>query len=229
MLQKISNMIWYACYGSNMNFNRFLKYIKGGQLIVNGETKEYKACLTDKLPPRQSEPYLINRRFFFAKESKTWNKHGVGFISNKRNKKSKTLGKLYLISKAQFSHLFAQENGRGASKIDYENLLSNGILDFDYNFYNRIVILNKDYKGYPILTFTNKSTLPTNKPHFEYAQLIKNGLMLTHNLTSQEAIDYLSKKGTGAKKSDLKKSQSTNAADAKRVSNLLKVGNPADH
>ncbi|OJY88663.1 MAG: hypothetical protein BGP13_17300 [Sphingobacteriales bacterium 40-81] len=199
-------MVWYACYGSNMDFDRFLKYIKGGQLIVNGATKVYKACPTDTLPPRQSESYSINRRFFFAKESTTWNKQGVAFISNKKNKKSKTFGKLYLISKDQFSHLFAQENQRNVVEIDYAMLLRNDFLDFDYNFYNRIVILNKNYKGYPILTFTNKSTLPTNKPHFKYAQLIIYGLKQTHNLTSKEAISYLSKRGTGAKKIDLKES-----------------------
>lgn len=186
-----------------MDLDRFLKYIQGGQLIVNDVPKAYKACPTDTSSPKRDEPYSIDRKFFFAKESKTWNKHGVGFISNKRNKKSKTLGRLYLISKAQFSHLFAQENGRDTAKIDYEKLLSTGVLDFDYNFYNRIILLDKDYNGSPILTFTNKSNPPTNKPHFEYAKLISNGLKLTHKLTNKESVDYLSKKGTGAKKKDL--------------------------
>lgn len=188
-----------------MDTDRFLKYIQGGQLTVNGETRDYKACPTDTLSPKKSEPYLIDRKFFFAKESKTWNKHGVGFISNKRNKKSKTFGKLYLLSQAQFSHLFAQENGRESAKINYEALLKNGVLDFDYNFYNRIILLDKSYNGHPILTFTNKDNLKVNEPHLEYAQLISNGLKLTHKLTDKEAIEYLTKKGTGAKKNKLTK------------------------
>lgn len=203
MQQTTSNLIWYACYGSNMDLDRFLKYIQGGQLTVNGEIKNYKACTTDTSLPKNSEPYLIDRKFFFAKESKTWNKSGVGFISNRKNKKSKTFGKLYLISKVQFSHLFAQENAKKTAKIDFDKLSKLGILDFDYNFYNRIVQLDKNYKGFPILTFTNKDNLTTNKPHLEYAQLISNGLKLTHKLTSKESVDYLSKKGTGAKKKDL--------------------------
>lgn len=203
MEQSTSNLVWYACYGSNMDLDRFLKYIQGGQLTVNGEIKIYKACPTDTSLPKKTEPYLIERKFFFAKESKTWNNHGVGFISNKKNKKSKTLGKLYLISEAQFSHLFAQENGRGAAKIDFNNLSKQGILDYEYNFYNRIVQLKKNYKGFPVLTFTSRDKLTTNKPHLEYARLISSGLKLTHKLTSKEALDYLSKKGTGAKKKEL--------------------------
>jgi hypothetical protein len=203
MRQKTSNMIWYACYGSNMDVDRFLKYIKGGQLTVNGETKTYKACPTDTSTPQKSEPYSIDRKFFFAKESKTWNKHGVGFISNRKNKKSKTFGKLYLISEAQFSHLFTQENARKNVTIDFDKLSEQGILDFDYNFYNRIVQLDKDYKGFPILTFTNKENLKINKPHSEYTLLIANGLKLTHKLSSKEVINYLCKNGTGVKKKDL--------------------------
>lgn len=203
MAQMISNMIWYACYGSNMDLERFLKYIQGGQLNVNGNIKNYKACPTDNSLPQNSEPYLIDRKFFFAKESKTWNKHGVGFISNKRNKKSKTFGKLYLISEAQFSHLFALENGRETAKISFDKLSKLGILDYGYNFYNRIVLLDKNHKGFPILTFTNRENPKTNKPHPEYAQLITSGLKLTHKLTINEAVDYLSKKGTGATKKEL--------------------------
>ena len=197
-------MIWYACYGSNMDYERFLKYIQGGQLIVNNKTKEYKACPTDVKPPEQSEPYSIDRRLFFAKESNTWNQHGVAFISNKRNKNSKTFAKLYLISEDQFSHLFAQENGRSNVRIDYKHLFENGYLDFDYNFYNRILVIEKNHKGFPVLTFTNKSKLLPNKPFVEYASLIINSLISTHNLTTKEAFDYIVRNDTGASRKDLK-------------------------
>lgn len=196
-------MIWYACYGSNMNLDRFLKYIQGGTLTVNGLDKIYKPCPGDVSVPSQSEPYFIDRKFFFAKESKTWNQNGVGFISTNKNKRSKTLGRIYLISEAQFSHLFGQENSRETSKIDFEKLLKNRMLDFDYNFYNRVLLLEKDYKGYPVLTFTNKGKLSTNSPHLEYARLISEGLKIVHQLTSKQSLDYLTK-GTGASKKLLK-------------------------
>jgi len=110
---------------------------------------------------------------------------------------------LYLISETQFSHLFAQENGRETAKINFDKLLKLRILDYDYNFYNRIVQLDKNYKGFPILTFTNRDNLTTNEPHPEYAQLITNGLKLTHKLTIKETVDYLGKKRTGATKKEL--------------------------
>lgn len=205
MKQSTSNMVWYACYGSNMDSGRFSKYIQGGQLIVNGVVKDYSPCPVDASPPQQSEPYSIDRRFFFAKKSKTWNQHGVGFISNKRNKRSKTFAKLYLISESQFSHLFAQENGRQTSHINYKQILNNGYLDFEYNFYNRILLMDENYAGFPILTFTNKSNLTTTKPMSEYVNLISNGLKLTHGLSNKEVFDYLGKNGSGVRKKDLKK------------------------
>jgi len=206
-------MIWYACYGSNMDYERFIKYIQGGRLIVNNKTKEYKPCPTDVKPPEQSEPYTIDRRLFFAKESNTWNQHGVAFISNKRNKKSKTFAKLYLISEDQFLHLFAQENGRLNARIDFEQLFQNEYLDFDYSFYNRILVIEKDHKGFPVLTFTNKSKLLPNKPFVEYASLIINSLISTHNITIKEAFDYIARNETDAWKKDLKVKLNQHKAD----------------
>jgi hypothetical protein len=109
---------------------------------------------------------------------------------------------LYLITEAQFSHLFAQENGRETAKIDFEKLLKNKMQDFDYNFYNRILVLEKEYKGYPVLTFTNKEKLPLNPPHLEYARLIANGLKLTHKLSSKQSLEYLTRR-TGASRKAL--------------------------
>jgi hypothetical protein len=198
-------MIWYACYGSNMDSDRFIKYIQGGEISINGKIKTYKPCITDKKAPRSSEPYLLNRRFFFAKESPTWDNHGVAFISKWSKTKSKTFAKLYLISRTQFSHLFAQENGRLTVVVDYDKLFLNRYLDFDFNFYNRIILIDQNHKGYPILTFTNKYKLTTNRPLFGYAKLIFNGLQTTHKLEAKEAFDYLTRNGTGSVKKDLVK------------------------
>ncbi len=196
-MQTNPDMVWYACYGSNMDLNRFLIYIQGGQLVINGQVKTYRACENDIQPPINSEPYLIQRRFYFAKESGTWNNRGVGFISAKSNKRSLTYARLYLISKNQFSHLFASENGRRTSTINYEQLCNTKLLDFDYNFYNRVLQLNENYKGYPIITFTNKDVLPLNYPMDEYLRLISNGLKITHKLSNKDIAEYFSKSKIG--------------------------------
>lgn len=187
-------MIWYACYGSNMDSGRFLIYIQGGNLVVNGTNRPYDACQKDSSPPRDSEPYIIRRRFYFAEKSKTtWNGHGVGFISNKPNSRSVTYAKLYLISKHQFNHLFEQENAGNPRNINYKDLEKNRKLDFPTGFYNRIIQLKDSYKNYPILTFTNKRNLQKNNPMDEYVQLISNGIKATHNLSDKDILRYIKK------------------------------------
>lgn len=182
--------VWYACYGSNMDGDRFLKYIQGGKLVINGNIKEYSACLTDREEPKDSRPYIIlNRKFYFAKESKTWNRCGVGFIKNKEG--SKAFAKLYLISKPQFSHLFVIENARKKSEVDFDKILKDGFQNFNYNFYNQIILLDRNYGGYPIVTFTNKDKLEANEPFEDYLKLVKTGLKQTHKLSDIELFGYL--------------------------------------
>jgi len=186
-------LIWYACYGSNMDLQRFLIYIQGGNLIVNGRAKTYRRCEDDAQEPRNSESYIIHHRLYFAKESETWNQHGVGFISTKKDMRSLAYARLYLINRTQFEHLFASENGRRTTNIDYEIIDSNKFQDFDYNFYSRIIQLEDNYKGYPVMTFTNKEILPINNPMDEYLQLISNGLNTVHQLNDGEIVQYFKK------------------------------------
>ncbi len=193
-------MVWYACYGSNMDLDRFLKYLQGGELVVNGKVRKYAPCPTDTSPPRETEPYFINRRLYFAKKSITWNKQGVGFISTKRNPRSRTYSKLYLISEDQFTHLFAGENSVQTIFIDYAGLKKTGSLDFDSEYYNRIIQLEKDYKGYPVLTFTNKKILPANKAMREYVELIGKGIKNTHDISNRQLAGYFVKVKAGFSK-----------------------------
>lgn len=187
---KEEELVWYACYGSNIDLDRFLIYIKGGNLTVNGVVKPYRRCNEDDEAPRDSEPYIINHRLYFAKESSTWSDNGVGFISTKKNQRSNTYAKLYLISKIQFAHMFASENSRRTTHIDYNFLQNKKFQDFEYNFYNRIIQLEDNYNGYPILTFTNKVILQNNNPMDGYLQLISRGLKSVHQLNQNEITQY---------------------------------------
>lgn len=197
------DLIWYACYGSNMDLDRFLKYIQGGELLVNGRIHRYAPCPSDTAAPRQTGPYLINRRLYFAKHSVTWNQQGVGFISTKKNLRSLTYSKLYLISEEQFTHLFAGENSVSEISIDYDRLKKTGSLDFDSEYYNRIIQLDKDYKGYPVFTFTNREILPPNKPMRDYVELIGTGIKETHNVSNEQLVDYFIKSKAGFSKKRL--------------------------
>lgn len=203
------SLLWYACYGSNMDLGRFLVYINGGSLPNN--PKVYPPCI-DRTPPVEGGNYIIKNRLYFGKDSKTWvtidnngNKirHGVGFISPKSDSRSITYAKLYLISRVQFSHLFNLENSRVTSiTIDYNHLQNNKILDIiqdnngdNVNYYNRIIKLDPNYNNYPILTFTNQTIQPKNSPKDQYVQYIRGGIVATYgNDLSPEQIDKYFKK-----------------------------------
>ncbi len=200
-MKATENLIWYACYGSNIDETRFLAYLQGGKLVTyNGHIKSYQGCIQDTSKPRDARPFLLNRKLFFGEESSTWNYHGVAFISNRKNLKSKTFSKIYLISKAQFNHLFANENGRKTASVDYDSLLKRGYLDFDFRFYNRVLLIDKSYKGYPIITFTNSQRLVFKKPCEEYITYIAKGIISTHRISTETCVDYFLKNKIGRSK-----------------------------
>ena len=203
-------MIWYACYGSNLDLQRFMVYLQGGSLTVGGTVKNYKHCEKDTAMPRESEPYFIEgQQLYFAKESKTWNGRGVAFLRG--DHQNRVYARLYLISKVQFEHLFASENGRASTKVDFDTILKYKFQDFDYTFYNRIALLDEDYKGFPVLTFTNKENLPKNEPLDEYIQLIVKGLGMVHQLDNNQIIEYLTASGIDAPKEYLKSNNITSS------------------
>lgn len=69
--------IWYACYGSNINRERFLCYIDGKERSICGKLVKNKGC-EDKSPPRENHPFVFNHDIYFAKTSNNWG-GGVAF------------------------------------------------------------------------------------------------------------------------------------------------------
>ncbi|MDY2735636.1 gamma-glutamylcyclotransferase family protein [Intestinibacter sp.] len=98
-----SEYIWYASYGSNINYERFMRYIN--------------KC-TDKTAPVESKPIAINHRMYFAQESSWWDEKGVAFIDAKEDQIEKTLGKMYLITKEQFEEIKEREGGWYQNQLD---------------------------------------------------------------------------------------------------------------
>ncbi|MCK5560387.1 MAG: hypothetical protein KAJ51_07320, partial [Thermoplasmata archaeon] len=103
----MENLVWYACYGSNLFKKRFLLYIEGGRADIVPKT--YIGC-TDKTPPHQDKSYIIHYELYFAKSSEIWEGKGVAFIKSQVDSTIKTLARLYLITKQQFGEVFLQEN-----------------------------------------------------------------------------------------------------------------------
>jgi hypothetical protein len=63
----MKKLVWYACYGSNINEKRFLYYIYGG--VYNG--RNYSGC-NDKTRFLDSKSYTLPYELYFSKNSKTW-------------------------------------------------------------------------------------------------------------------------------------------------------------
>lgn len=170
------NKIWYASYGSNMQMERFLCYIRGGQ--PKGRTDTYNGC-RDKTLPEEFEELYITSRLYFAKESNGWNKGGVGFISNSFESATQTLARIYLITQEQFVDIVKQETKfKGELNIDFEKCVEQGSLIFkDPSWYGNLIFLGKRNQK-PIFTFTSKTnfTDQINKPDNAYLKTIIEGI-----------------------------------------------------
>ncbi|WP_422356187.1 hypothetical protein [Roseivirga pacifica] len=191
-MDNIHTKIWYASYGSNMQMERFLCYIRGGQ--PKGRMDYYKGC-RDKTPPEDNEELYITSRLYFAKKSKGWNNGGVGFISNEFNSKNQTLARMYLITKEQFTDVIKQETKYdGELTIDFDKCAKNGSLVFkDPSWYGNLIYLGEQY-GKSIFTFTSKIDFSDqiNKPNDSYLKTIIEGIKETFpNFNEDDICEYL--------------------------------------
>ena len=84
--------VWYACYGSNINTDRFMKYIS--------------EC-DDKTSPLEEKEYEFNHNIYFAGKSKIWEGKAVAFLDDTRL--GHAYGKLYKITMSQFKQVYLQE------------------------------------------------------------------------------------------------------------------------
>ncbi len=163
--------VWYVGYGSNLHEQRFLCYIKGGTPRF-GKT-HYNGC-TDKTLPAQNKAIIINYPLYFAlpdKSTKTsnWGAGGVAFIAPKKDRRVKTLCRMWKITKDQYNEVKRQEG----------------------SWYGNEILLG-DEDGIPIYTITNDTVLTNiNKPSDTYIKTIALGLKETYSFTDKKVVRYL--------------------------------------
>lgn len=199
--------VYYSSYGSNMNTERFLKYVKGGK----AGTRHYQGC-RDKTEPSDAIPVKYPHPLFYAMKSRVW-EGGIAFLDH--SKKGASLGKAYKVSGQQFKDVVAQESGGKAG--DYDTSL-NGVVDEGImpNFeksYGTILHVG-DHNGRPVFTFTSfwtgedslygdrdyASTLNkdkrvkfrANSPSHAYVHTISKGLHDEFGLDKHDAATYFS-------------------------------------
>ena len=174
-LEKIDSWkeyIWYVSYGSNMLEERFLCYIEGG--CFEGSDSYRNAC-EDPTKPLLKRAIDIPYDMYFGNYSGSWEGCGVSFLDT--TKEGHALGIAYLITREQFEHVAAEENGGRSPGYGnwYEDIISLGEMD-----------------GFEMLTITNEELRPYNEPCEEYLNTLKRGIRENWSEMSEEDInDYL--------------------------------------
>lgn len=187
-----TNLVWYASYGSNIDEERFNCYIKGGKPL--GSNKIYLGC-GDKSLPKDSRTISIDHEMYFAKSSVSWDRGGVAFLKKDKDPKSKTLGKMYLITTDQFIEVLKQETNRRDIKVDFEEAMkSENYIVIENSWYGKIIYLG-NHENIPVFTFTNEINLECNKPSTDYVKIIAKGIKKAYGLSSKELVKYFI--GTG--------------------------------
>ncbi len=154
---KYGDYVWYASYGSNMLYERFMCYIRGGVCRFNGN--DYREC-KDKNPPIASMPVEIPYDMYFGNSSKSWGGSGVSFLDT--SKPGKSLGRMYLITNEQMEHVHCQESKEKSA-----------------NWYDKVINLGTKY-DIPIKTITNHGLRPEHPPNEKYTSVILDGLRETY-------------------------------------------------
>jgi hypothetical protein len=160
-------------------------YIQGGK--PEGSSKKYNGC-TDNSPPFEDKPIKIPHELYFGGSSSVWCRGGVAFIKpTMAGKGRQTLGRMYLITRDQFTEVVQQENKlepRDSSiKIDFEKTITD-LQSFigkenEFTRYGRIIYLGED-EGHPKFTFTAKKEIYRNRPCEKYLSIIREGLRETY-------------------------------------------------
>lgn len=160
-----ADYVWYACYGSNINHERFMYYINGDEKYSTVE-----GC-TDKSLPEEERQYIFECPIYFAGTSKKWGGGGFAFLDYEHSGKS--YGKIYKIKMSQFRGVLEQEQR--------------------CELYDAIILV--DYiDDLPVFTFTAKHKLNSllQDPSDQYIKVIKEGLLaLYDNIDSNQIDNYL--------------------------------------
>lgn len=204
--QKESDCVWYAGYGSNLNTERFLCYVKGGWNPAN--SREYSGCknksmwLSDCMKTYRGKMY-------FAKESSSWNGGGVAFYDPLEV--GFVFMRLYKITYGQLKDIQKQEGPK---------------------WYSRMVCLDVMDDDCPVFTLTSENHERENQPCENYLKLIRSSLIdLLGNYRTLEIDNYL--RGCGGminnddeRNSSIKEVFKSYKLDGVKIGNTVNIYDP---
>ena len=182
----MSDTIWYASYGSNMDAGRLRSYLEGGAppgaaLVQPGAR--------DPSPPRDVRPVALPGSVYFAWDSPTW---GGGIAFYDPVGPGTSVGVAYLLTRSQLSDLASMEMHRPpGADLDLTELLDAGASTVGPGRYETLHVVG-EIDGDPVVTFTSSlHDLPYNPPTASYLATMGRGLREGHGWTAAEATAYL--------------------------------------
>lgn len=189
MSARPDGLVWYAAYGSNMATERLACYLDGGR-PVGGRLANPGA--RDGTPARADRPVTLPLRLRFADRSRVWG-GGKAFVDPAGP--GRTLARAWLITRAQFADLSAQESSRPVDDGALDRLLRGpaGVLRsvvLGAGPYDRLVDCGH-FEGVPTVTFTHPGRPAARAPTPPYLRTLATGLAQAHGLTTARAAAYL--------------------------------------
>jgi hypothetical protein len=186
-------VIWYAGYGSNLDRDRFLRYLEGGP--APGGHRSVPGA-RDSSPPADERALSFAGTMFFGWESPTWG-GGISFVDVSTGSTTDSgdvvLARAYLLTDQQFSDVATQEMHREpGEELDLAEVLANRRHTYGPGRYETLHHL-ADLDGHPVLTFTagSRRAVAPNAPRPAYLRVLARGLRETHGLSADEVVDYL--------------------------------------
>jgi gamma-glutamylcyclotransferase (GGCT)/AIG2-like uncharacterized protein YtfP len=165
--------VWYATYGSNLNQDRFSKYIFGGEYVLNG--RRYSGC-KNKMSWIDETVRVYKGQMYYGNSSPSWDGKGVAFFDSDGN--DNVWMRLYKITWEQFLDIQGQE---GASA----------------NWYGRVVALDV-IDNCPVYTITSEYRHEFNKPSDVYSELVEAEIRKMKELLEEGAIERIGSKKNGS-------------------------------
>ncbi len=199
------DMLWYAAYGSKVNRDHFLEYIRGGKSAFTGQT--YPGCRNSQDPIRDYA-LVVNHELYFARNSHPWG-GAMAFVRSEETR-AQTLGRAYLITAEQFVDIACQQNGRRPGDRDFlvNYTYSEGVKESYFNpndpskpagqgkqWYGRILKLGAR-ESWPVFTVTAEWSGygEVNAPGRSYLNVIVKGIQQMGRISRQAMVEYFNGK-----------------------------------
>jgi hypothetical protein len=187
-MENVTEQVWYAAYGSNMDATRFGYYLRGGR--PDGAARTLPGS-RDPSDPRDRRPVELDGSVYFGWESPTW---GGGIAFYDPDAGGTSLGVAYLVTAAQLADVATQEMHRDPTghPLDLVALVAAGRLVLGPGRYETLHVVG-EIDGIAVVTLTSSlhDEMPLNPPRPAYVTTMARGLVDAHGLSVDQAVDYL--------------------------------------